>query len=90
MAWLNMQSTVMRSARVPGSRASLAMPKLIAMDVTIPDLTVTEGAPFVVSLAMARCVPPVVEQLRDVLRTHPGNTEQYIYAENFEISSYLE
>ena len=54
------------------------MPKLIAMDVTIPDLTITEGAPFVVSLAMARCVPPVVEQLRDVLRTHPGNTEVHL------------
>jgi DNA polymerase-3 subunit alpha len=54
------------------------VPKLIAMDVTIPDLTVTDGAPFVVSLPMVRCVPPVVEQLRDVLRTHPGNTEVHL------------
>jgi DNA polymerase-3 subunit alpha len=54
------------------------VPKLIAMDVTIPDLTVTDGAPFVVSLALNRCVAPVVEQLRDVLRTHPGNTEVHL------------
>ena len=55
------------------------VPKLIAMDMTIPDLTAAEGnAPFVVSLPVARCVPPVVEQLREVLRTHPGPTEVHL------------
>jgi len=55
------------------------VPKLIAMDMTIPDLTAAEGtAPFVVSLAVNRCVPPVVEQLREVLRTHPGSTEVHL------------
>jgi len=54
------------------------VPKLIAMDMTIPDLTVGDNAPFVVSLAVNRCVPPVVEQLREVLRTHPGPTEVHL------------
>jgi DNA polymerase-3 subunit alpha len=54
------------------------VPKLIAMDMTIPDLTVLDGAPFVVSMPLARCVPPVVEQLREVLRTHPGPTEVHL------------
>jgi DNA polymerase-3 subunit alpha len=54
------------------------VPKLIAMDLAIPDLTVGDGAPFVVSLAVTRCVPPVVEQLREVLRTHPGPTEVHL------------
>jgi DNA polymerase III subunit alpha len=54
------------------------VPKLIAMDMTIPDLTVVDGAPFVVSMSLARCVPPVVEQLREVLRTHPGPTEVHL------------
>jgi DNA polymerase-3 subunit alpha len=55
------------------------VPKLIAMDMTIPDLTAAEGnAPFVVSLPVARCVPPVVDQLREVLRTHPGPTEVHL------------
>jgi DNA polymerase III subunit alpha len=53
-------------------------PKLIAMDMAIPDLTVLDGAPFVVSMPLARCVPPVVEQLREVLRTHPGPTEVHL------------
>jgi DNA polymerase-3 subunit alpha len=52
------------------------VPKLIAMDMTIPDLSMADGSsPFVVSLPVTKCVPPVVEQLRDVLRTHPGPTE---------------
>jgi DNA polymerase-3 subunit alpha len=55
------------------------VPKLIAMDMTIPDLTAAEGnVPFVVSLPVVRCVPPVVEQLREVLRTHPGPTEVHL------------
>ena len=56
------------------------VPKLIAMDMTIPDLTTgADGAaPFVLNLAVTRCVPPVVEQLRDVLRTHPGTTEVHL------------
>jgi len=55
------------------------VPKLIAMDMTIPDLSVTDGSsPFVLSLPVTKCVPPVVEQLRDVLRTHPGPTEVHL------------
>jgi DNA polymerase-3 subunit alpha len=56
------------------------VPKLIAMDMTIPDLTTgTDGAaPIVLVLPVTKCVPPVVEQLRDVLRTHPGTTEVHL------------
>ena len=56
------------------------VPKLIAMDMTIPDLTTgTDGAtPIVLNLPVTKCVPPVVEQLRDVLRTHPGTTEVHL------------
>jgi DNA polymerase III subunit alpha len=55
------------------------VPKLIAMDMTIPDLSAGDGdAPFVVALPVTKCVPPVVEQLREVLRTHPGPTEVHL------------
>jgi len=56
------------------------VPKLIAMDMTIPDLTIGTdgGAPIVLNLPVTKCVPPVVEQLRDVLRTHPGTTEVHL------------
>ncbi len=53
-------------------------PKLIAMDVKVPDTTPGDGGPFVVEMPVDRCVGPVVEQLRDVLRTHPGATEVHL------------
>src|SRR6201994_1564269 len=54
------------------------VPKPIAMDLTIPDLSVDDSGPFVVSMPVARCVPPVVERLREVLVTHPGPTEVHL------------
>jgi DNA polymerase-3 subunit alpha len=57
------------------------VPKLIAIDLTAPDLSAADSGParpFVVSMPVARCVPPVVEQLRQVLRTHPGPTEVHL------------
>jgi DNA polymerase-3 subunit alpha len=54
------------------------VPKLIAMDVKVPDTTPGDGGPFVVEMPVDRCVAPVVEQLRDVLRTHPGVTEVHL------------
>ena len=54
------------------------VPKLIAMDVTVPDLSVDDGGPFVVSMPVTRCVAPVVEQLKEVLMTHPGPTEVHL------------
>ncbi len=47
-------------------------PKLIAQEVSAPDLTVDQGGPFVVSMPVQRCVAPVVDRLREVLCTHPG------------------
>jgi DNA polymerase-3 subunit alpha len=51
------------------------VPKLVAMNVTVPELPAGADGPFVLTIAEARCVPPVVERLRDVLRTHPGPIE---------------
>ncbi|MBV9094702.1 MAG: DNA polymerase III subunit alpha, partial [Streptosporangiaceae bacterium] len=60
------------------------VPKLIAMDLAVPDTSAGNSGrsplsgPFVVSMPLARCVPPVVERLREVLCTHPGPTEVHL------------
>ncbi|HEY3734035.1 MAG TPA: DNA polymerase III subunit alpha [Streptosporangiaceae bacterium] len=54
------------------------VPKLIAMEVKVPDITPGDSGPFVVDLPITKCVPPVVEQLREVLRTHPGPTDVHL------------
>jgi DNA polymerase III subunit alpha len=53
-------------------------PKLIAMEVSVPDLSVGGSGPFVVSMPVQRCVAPVVDRLREVLRTHPGLAEVHL------------
>ncbi len=46
--------------------------KIIAMEVSAPDLTAESGGPLVVSMPVARCTPPVVGRLKEVLTTHPA------------------
>jgi DNA polymerase III subunit alpha len=58
--------------------------KLIASDLTVPDLSEGPRGPVVVSLPAARCTPPVVERLREVLATHPGTTEVQLQLVNGE------
>jgi DNA polymerase III subunit alpha len=54
------------------------VPKLVAMEVSAPELPADGQGPFVVSIMEARCVPAVVERLREVLTTHPGPTEVHL------------
>ncbi len=50
-------------------------PELHGQEVSLPDLADGPSGPVVVSLPSTRCTVPVVEQLKDVLGTHPGVTE---------------
>jgi DNA polymerase-3 subunit alpha len=49
--------------------------KIIASELTIPDLSGGPRGPVVLSLPAVRCTPPVVARLKEVLTTHPGTTE---------------
>ena len=50
-------------------------PSVFASEVSIPELTEGPRGPVLVSMPAARCTPPVVERLREVLGSHPGTTE---------------
>jgi len=53
-------------------------PKLIAMEVSVPDLSAGSDGPFVMSMPVQRCVGPVVDRLHEVLRSHPGLSEVHL------------
>jgi DNA polymerase-3 subunit alpha len=53
-------------------------PKLVAREVSAPDLSPGPSGPFVVSLPVQRCVGPVVDGLHQVLRSHPGLAEVHL------------
>ncbi len=52
--------------------------KLIASDITVLDTTQGPRGPVVVTMPPARCTPPLVDRLKDVLATHPGTTEVHL------------
>ena len=52
--------------------------QLQAVEVSLPDVSQAADAPVMVTLPVARCTPPVVERLREVLSTHPGVTEVHL------------
>ncbi|MDP2772581.1 MAG: DNA polymerase III subunit alpha [Nocardioides sp.] len=50
-------------------------PEIHGQEVSVPDISDGPSGPVVISLPSTRCTAPVVEQLKDVLGTHPGVTE---------------
>jgi DNA polymerase-3 subunit alpha len=51
------------------------VPRLIALDVSVPDVSEGPRGPVIITLPANRCTPPVVERLKEVLASHPGTTE---------------
>ncbi len=58
------------------------VPKIVASEVVVPDLTVGERGPVIVSLPTQRVTPPVVERFKEVLAAHPGTTEVHLQLVN--------
>jgi len=58
--------------------------KLIASDLVVLDTAVAPRGPLRVRMAPARCTPPLVDRLKDVLATHPGTTEVHLQLVNGE------
>lgn len=49
--------------------------EMTGQEVTFPDISEGPSGPLLIQLPAVRCTPAVVEQLRQVLRAHPGATE---------------
>ncbi|GAA2522613.1 DNA polymerase III subunit alpha [Rarobacter incanus] len=47
---------------------------LQAFEMTIPDVTVGDDAPLVLSVQYSRCTRPVVEELKAILQSYPGRS----------------
>ena len=53
--------------------------KLVAMDATFPNLAEENRSPIRVTMPVTKCVPPVVDQLKDTLTGHPGPNEVQLH-----------
>jgi DNA polymerase-3 subunit alpha len=57
-------------------------PRLSALDLTNLDITQAPTGPLIISVEPTRCTPPVVERIKEVLRTHPGKREVHLKLED--------
>ena len=53
-------------------------PRISALDLTLPDLNQVPTGPLVISMEMSRCTPPVIERMKEILRSHPGGREVHL------------
>jgi DNA polymerase-3 subunit alpha len=54
-------------------------PRIMAMDMSMPDITAPDSAkPVVLALRPSKCTPPLVERLKEVLSSHPGTAEVHL------------
>jgi len=53
---------------------SISAEKMEILDITAAQ----HGMPVTVTVPLSKCVPDTVTQLRDILRTHPGETEVHL------------
>ena len=58
------------------------IPKFVLMEMSLPDLNTVRKGPLVITLPLARCTPPVVERMKEVLRSHPGTTDVHLRLES--------
>ena len=52
--------------------------KIIGSEIAVLDTTAGPRGPVVVTVPLARCTPPMIDRLKDVLAAHPGTTEVHL------------
>ena len=52
--------------------------RVSALDLSLPDLNIVPTGPLVISMEMARCTPPVIDRVKEILRSHPGGREVHL------------
>ena len=52
--------------------------KLMALDLSTPDISFTPSGPLIISMDTVRCTPPVVDRIKEILRSHPGKREVHL------------
>jgi DNA polymerase-3 subunit alpha len=56
--------------------------RLIAMEVTAPDLSEAASGPVRITMATSRLVPPLSDRLKEVLSGYPGTTEVHLHLDD--------
>jgi len=52
--------------------------KMMALDLSTPDISAAPTGPLIISMETIRCTPPVVDRIKEILRSHPGKREVHL------------
>ena len=55
--------------------------QITALDLSLADINQAPIGPFVIKLEAERCTPPVVDRMKEILRSHPGTREVHLKIE---------
>ncbi len=56
--------------------------RFTALEMTIPDISNAPSGPLSLTMPIAQCTPPIIERLKEILRTHPGNREVHLHLDD--------
>ena len=53
-------------------------PRITALEMTIPDVSGAPTGPLVITIGATRVTPPLVDRMKEILRSHPGPREVHL------------
>ncbi len=56
--------------------------RFTALDMTMPDISAAPTGPLLITIESSRITPPLVERMKEVLRSHPGAREVHLKLED--------
>jgi len=58
-------------------------PRIMAMDMSLPDISHNpDSKPVTLTMPITRCTPPLVSELKEILTSHPGDSEVHVHLQN--------
>lgn len=52
--------------------------RFTALEMSIPDVSQGPTGPLIITMPIHQCTPPIVDRMKEILRTHPGNREVHL------------
>ncbi len=63
--------------------------RFTALEMTMPDITGGPTGPLLISLPASQVTPPIVERMKEILRSHPGKREVHLHVVDQQKSTTL-
>jgi len=63
--------------------------RFTAMEMTMPDISSGPTGPLLISLPAVQVTPPIVERMKEILKSHPGKREVHLHVIDTEKSTVL-